>query len=113
MHKAAKILAVAVGFFSACLVEATPIALLKTMGLRAGQTYDSAKLQLTEHGWKVDATYASTHEAAEAPPFGFKEVICGNGWQAVCSARFLRDGKAVVLTLHPRKVLLVDAAWED
>jgi hypothetical protein len=38
MHKAAKILAVAVGFFSACLVEATPIALLKTMGLRAGQT---------------------------------------------------------------------------
>lgn len=113
MHKTAKISTITLCFFSACLVQAAPIAFLKTLGLREGQSYASAKTQLIQKGWKVDAAYASTHEAGEAPPYGFKEVICGHGWQAVCSARFLRSDKAVMLTLHPRKVLLVSGASDD
>ena len=75
------------------------------------------KTQLVQKGWKVDATYASTREADEAPPYGFKELICGNGRQAgrqaVCSARFLRVDKALMLTLRPKNSLLVDGAWYD
>lgn len=113
MCKAAKISAIAVYFFSTCLVQAAPISLLKTLGLKEGQSYASAKTQLIHKGWKVDGAYAPTREEDETPPYGFKEVICGNGWQAVCSARFLRNDQAVMLTLQPRRVLLVDGAWDD
>lgn len=112
MHKLRKS-TIALCLFSASFVQAAPSALLKTLGLRQGQSYASAKTQLIQKGWKVNATNPSTRQADEAPPYGFKEVICGNGWQAVCSAQFFRNNNAVMLTLHPGKILFVDGASDD
>lgn len=113
MRTAAKISLLVLGFLSLPLAQAVPTSLLKTLGLKEGQSYSSAKTQLIGKGWKVDSTYAAARDAGETPPYGFKEVICGNGWQAVCSARFLRNGHEIMLTLRPKKSLLVEGAWDD
>jgi hypothetical protein len=81
--------------------------------LKEGQSYTSAKTLLIDKGWEVDSTYASERDAGEMPPYGFTEVICGHGRQAVCSARFPRNGREIMLTLRPKKTLLVEGAWED
>jgi hypothetical protein len=113
MRKAAKISLLVLGFVSLPLAKAVPTSLLQTLGLKEGQSYVSARAQLIGKRWKVDLTYAATRDAGKTPPYGFKEVICGNGWQAVCSARFLRNGQKIMLTLRPNKSLLVEGVWDD
>lgn len=113
MRTTAKISALILGILTLPLVQATPSSLLKTLGLQAGQSYGLAKTQLIAKGWKVDSTYAPAREAGEIAPYGFKEVVCGNGWHAVCSARFLRNDQEIMLTLRPKKILVVEGAWDD
>lgn len=113
MRTAAKISLFVLGLLFLPLAQAVSTSLLKTLGLNEGQSYASAKTHLIGTGWKVDSTYAAAREGGETPPYGFKEVICGNGWQAVCSARFLRKGQEIMLTLRPKKTLLVEGAWDD
>jgi hypothetical protein len=113
MRIAANISLSILGIFILQSVHAGPSSLLKTLGLHAGQSYSLAKTQLIAKGWKVDTSYSQAHEAAEPHSYGFNEVVCGRGWQAVCSARFLRKDQKIMLTLRPKKVLLVDAAWDE
>ena len=113
MRTTAKISLSILGVFILQSVHAGPSSLLKTLGLHAGQSYGLAKTQLIAKGWKVDTTYAQVREAGEPPPYGFDEVVCGNGWQAVCSARFLRKDQEIMLTLRPKKILLVEGAWDE
>jgi len=86
--------------------------LLKNRGLKAGQSYDSAKAQLLKKGWKVDVDYAATSFKFK-PPYGFKEVVCGNGRDAMCSDRFILKEQEIMLTLRPEESLVVDGAWGE
>lgn len=87
--------------------------LLKELHLKKGQQYSDAKARLLSAGWMADSSNVEESGPSPKTPYGFGEVACGNGWTAVCSARFLRGGREIVLTLQPRNKLLVDDAWDD
>lgn len=113
MRTATKLSALALGILAFPLAEASPESLLKKLGLKPGLPYVSAKAQLIGRGWKVDSEYVTLSSDNKPSPYGFTEVVCGNGWDAICSARFLRDDQKVMLTLRPKKALVVDGAWND
>jgi hypothetical protein len=87
--------------------------LLKELRIKKGQEYSLAKANLIKQGWHIAPTSEDLGNADQAPPYGFKEVICGNGYDAVCSAHFVRKNQEIMLTLRPKKHLLVDGAWND
>ena len=90
------------------LAAETPASLLGEFHLKQGQDYSAAKAILLKHGWTVDMQYGNGTN-----PYGFSEVICGNGWDAVCSARFLLASRKVLITLKPKKTLVVEGIWDD
>lgn len=87
--------------------------LLKELHLKKDQQYSDAKARLLREGWKTDSSNVDESGPSPKAPYGFGEVACGNGWMAVCSARFLRGDREIMLTLQPRNELLVDDAWDD
>lgn len=87
--------------------------LLQDLQLKKGQEYSDAKATLIRTGWKIDVDYVGELSPNQKKPYGFEEVVCGNGGMAVCSARFLRGDREVMLTLQPKEKLLVDGAWND
>ena len=100
-------------FSSPLSAHASEHSLLKELGLKSGELYASAKTKLLKAGWKVDMAHVDEMNLLKSPPYGFREVVCGNGWDASCSARFLREGQEIMLSLRPKKTLVIDEAWDD
>jgi hypothetical protein len=113
MHKVVTILAIVVSTLAIPLGVAAQESMLKSLSLKSGQSYASAKAQLLRKGWKVDVNHSNGLDKDQPPPYGFKEVVCGSGWDATCSARFLKAHQEVMLTLRPKKTLVLDGAWDD
>jgi hypothetical protein len=91
---------------------AANVNLLHELSLKKGQKYATAKKHLINNGWKIDLEYASSN-AKPHTPYGFKEVVCGTGLQAVCSVRFLRGDREIMVILQPKEYLIVESAWDD
>lgn len=68
------------------------------LGLSRGQQYSVARTILLRHGWLVDVAFSDSSSSAQ---YGFKEVVCGNGFDAVCSARFIRKKQQIMVMLSP------------
>jgi hypothetical protein len=107
------VLSVALAIVSAASPAADQRDLMKELGLRQGQRYASAKAALLKRGWTVDRAHAKAREPGQGPPYGFNEVVCGQGWDAICSARFVRRGREMMLMMKPKTDLLVDGASDD
>lgn len=86
----------------------TPPSLLGELQVKQGQRYSVVKAMLLKRGWVTDGSYGDGSK-----PYGFSEVVCGNGYDAVCSARFLLGKREILVTLKPDKTLLVDGLWDD
>ena len=86
----------------------TPLSLLGELQVKQGQRYSVIKAMLLKRGWDVDGSYGNGSN-----PYGFSEVVCGNGYDAVCSARFLLGTREVLITLKPGNTWLVDGLWDD
>lgn len=75
----------------------------KSLGLDLTKPYAAARKILAKTGWASDLHEDSPHSYPEFP-----EIVCGNGMDAICSARFIKDGKAIQLTVDQNsKTLLV------
>jgi hypothetical protein len=107
------ILSALLGMQSSAEAQAHDRNLVKELGLKNGESYASAKAKLIKRGWIIDIAYVEEMKLLETPPYGFREVICGNGWDASCSARYRCEGQAIMLTMRPKKTLVVDGAWDD
>lgn len=84
---------------------------LDALGLKPGTAYPRARSELQKQGWRIDA-----QEPEEASDFrDAPEVVCGHGRDAVCTARFLKAGRAIMLTLKPvdGRLLLEGAEADD
>jgi len=86
----------------------SPQSLITEFHLKQGQDYFVVKAILLKQGWTADTPYGDGTN-----PYGFGEVVCGSGRDAACSARFLRGARKVLVTLKPKKTLLVDGVWDD
>lgn len=95
---------------SANVVASSSGTIASRLGLKEGQRYSDAKAHLLKSGWEVDQNYSTPNPKS---PYGFKEVICGEGLMAVCSARFLKSNQEIMLTLNSKNELLLDGVWDD
>lgn len=86
----------------------SPQSLLTEFHLKQGQEYSVVKVMLHKQGWANDTSYGDGTN-----PYGFNEVVCGAGWDAICSARFVRGTRTILATLKPKKTLLLDGVWND
>lgn len=61
-------------------------------GLHLADPFIVVKQTLIQQGWQVDLAYSSE----DAP---LDEVMCGRGWDAVCSTAFKRGNETLYLTM--------------
>jgi hypothetical protein len=110
MRNTIKTVCASVFFFTLTFNTAaqTPPSLLGEFQVKQGQGYSVVKAMLLRRGWIVDGSYGNGQK-----PYGFSEVVCGNGYDAVCSARFVLGKREILVTLKPGKTLLVDGLWDD
>lgn len=75
--------------------SASAIAVAEQYSLRLAEPYSVVKQKLAKQGWQIDHAYLSenSHHASAAD-----EVICGRGWDAVCSTAFKRGNEALYLS---------------
>jgi hypothetical protein len=89
-------------------VAGAPSSPLGEFNFQQGQLYSVVKAVLLKRGWTPDTQYGNG-----TAPFGLNEVVCGNGWDAVCSARFFLGSRKIVVTLKPRRALQVDDILDE
>jgi hypothetical protein len=65
-------------------------------GLRLGTPYARVKQHLVENGWSIDRQRMDENLAAEPTKEG---LVCGSGWDAVCSTAFRKNHKTISLVL--------------
>ena len=109
MNTARKTIPIALSALVFIVDTAAAMSPLDSLGLKPGTDYARARAELLHQGWQLEAQEpeeASTYR--EAP-----EVACGHGRDAVCSVRFLKNGRAIMLTLRPEAGRLTLVGAED
>ena len=76
--------------------------LLKATGIQLQSSYAAARSRLLRSAWTADATWgvSGVHEQLAFPTY--PEVRCGQGYHAVCTGRFEKNGTAILVTMDPR-----------
>jgi len=63
-------------------------------GLRLGSPYETVKRFLIQNGWFLDQKWMEENALSEPTK---KDLICGSGWDAVCSTAYRKNGKTISL----------------
>jgi hypothetical protein len=93
---------------------AAPETLAQRLGLRLHSRYASARARLLSTSWKPDLKHGEFSVHTEPPYRQYPEVVCGDGRDAVCSGRFLKSGRAVLLIIDQgSRALRVTSIDED
>ena len=79
--------------------DKSDIAAAKEAGLTLGKPYSANRNILLRAAWRPDT------EGMDSPPLFkvFPEISCGTGYDAICQAVFLKDGRSLVLTVDQNK----------
>jgi hypothetical protein len=75
--------------------EKTEQELARSYGVRLGTPYAKVKRELVRNGWQIDRGWLRNQPAAHREG----ELICGSGYDAVCSTAFIRGERHAYLTL--------------
>lgn len=82
---------------SACMTFSAPaIKKAEKYGLRLADPFTVVKQKLAQQGWQLDRAYMS-EDAPQAS--ASEEMICGRGWDAVCSTAFKRGKERLYLNM--------------
>lgn len=79
-----------------------PGALAQRVGVRLQSGYASARSKLLGTAWKADPSRSEDRVHKQLPYRQYTEVVCGEGYDAVCSGRFVKAGRAIVLKFDQR-----------
>ncbi len=66
----------------------------KALGFSLRKPYFEIRNSLALSGWNRDVAGGSSKAFSEFP-----EIVCGSGMDAVCSARFVKDERVIILTV--------------
>jgi hypothetical protein len=92
---------------------ASPATLAQSVGVRLQSGYATARASLLGAAWKADAAWglAGVHQALTYRQY--PEILCGEGYDAVCTGRFQKADRAILVMVDPRsktlRVTSVDA----
>lgn len=91
-----------------------PGALARRVGIQLPSGYASARSKLLGAAWKADASRKEFSVQTQLPDGPYPEVVCGAGYDAACSGRFVKSGHAILLTFDQRiKTLPLISVDED
>jgi hypothetical protein len=106
-----------------CISSSTTIAgesaaasasLTKAVGLQLQSSYAAARSRLLRSAWTADSTWGESGVHKRLAFQQYPEVLCGEGYQAVCTAKFEKNGTAILLTIDPKtKKLQVTSVDQD
>jgi hypothetical protein len=77
----------------------TDITVAKANGLKLGKSYSINRNILMRTSWKVENEDSTSH----SPIKGYPEIFCGEGYDAICQARFSKNGKYLTLVVNQDK----------
>jgi hypothetical protein len=84
------------------------------VGVQLQSGYASARAKLLGTAWKADSSRREFSVHKQLPYRRYPEVVCGEGYDAVCSGRFTKSGQAILLTIDPKtRTLQVISVDED
>ena len=77
--------------------------LAKEIGIRLSKSYSATRLQLIKLSWQpaTNPDLVSNKKPVSFP--NYPEILCGEGMDAICTARFNKNGNAVILTVNQHK----------
>lgn len=78
----------------------------KELGIKPGISYAKVRSKLLAGGWKADRERAAIGSDPGAAYKQYPEIICGNGYDAMCIGRFIRADGALLLTIDQSKKTL-------
>jgi hypothetical protein len=92
----------------------TDIQLAKTFGLKLKHAYSINRKILMEAAWQPDLKWGLSGIHHKLAYQDFPEILCGDGYDAVCTGRFVKGSKEILLTIdHNHKTLPVMHADND
>ena len=71
-------------------------------GVQVPSDYASARAKLLATSWKPDLSWGISGVSGRLAYAQYPEVVCGQGYDAVCGGRFEKADKAMLLTIDPR-----------
>ena len=93
---------------------AAPDPLVQGLGVPLPSSYASARAKMLGKAWEPDASHGASAVSGHLAYPQYPEVVCGEGYDAVCSGRFKKAGDAILLSLDPRtKTLPVTSIDRD
>jgi len=103
MRRFFRIVALVLCFTGATTLAANPKFSDRSAGVQKYERYASARLKMNRQGWQIDKEWgiSGIHKQLAFPRY--PEVLCGEGYQAVCTARFTKGDSAVLLTINQFK----------
>jgi hypothetical protein len=84
------------------------------VGVQLQSGYASARTKLLAILWKADSGWGESGVHKQLAYRQYPEVVCGDGYDAVCTGRFEKSGQAILLTIDQRtSTLCVTSVDED
>lgn len=74
--------------------------------VQINERYASARLKLIRRGWRIDREWGISGVHEKLTYEQYPEVLCGEGYQAVCTGRFKKGDSAILLTINQFKKTL-------
>ena len=71
--------------------------------VRIGENYASARAKMLRRGWALDTEWGVSGVRKKASFSKYPEILCGEGYQAVCTGRFKKGESAILLTIDQFK----------
>jgi hypothetical protein len=88
--------------------------LAQRLGVQIQSGYATARARLLGTSWKADAGWGRSGVHGQLAYRQYPEVLCGEGYDAVCTGRFVKSGRAILLSIDPRtRALRVTSVDED
>jgi hypothetical protein len=81
---------------------------LAAYGVRLRMPYGETRQRMIKHGWTPDPTEANArHTPSRLPYPEFPEVLCGEGYDAICSGWFSKGSESRLLDVREVNKALV------
>lgn len=74
----------------------------REIGLLLESPYAEARKRLMDLSWRPDISWGTSGVGQEPAFKAFPEVLCGHGWDAICTARLSRAGLDILVTVDQK-----------
>jgi hypothetical protein len=93
---------------------AATVTLARSVGVQLQSGYATARAKLLGSSWNADSARGNSGVRKQLAYRQYPEILCGEGYDAVCTGRFVKSDQAVLLTIDQRtSTLRVTSVDED